>query len=51
MEKFEVELENLTDKEKKTFLHLVKKSKKHCRKCMNEIYYSICPNGNIVSSV
>lgn len=27
MEKFEVELENLTDKEKKTFLHLVKKRK------------------------
>lgn len=28
MEEFKVELENLTDKEKKTFLHLVKKSKK-----------------------
>lgn len=51
MGEFKVELENLTDKEKKTFLELVKKCKKHCRKCMNEIYYSIRPNGNIVSSV
>lgn len=51
MEEFKVELENLTDKEKKTFLHLVKKSKKSRKRHMNEIYYSICPNGNIVSSV
>lgn len=51
MEEFEVELENLTDEEKKTFLKLVKKGKKHCRKCINGIYYSIRPNGNIVSSV
>lgn len=51
MEEFKVELENLTDKEKKTFLKLVKKSKKHRRKCMNEIYYSIAEDGNIVGSV
>ena len=51
MKEFKVELENLTDEEKKTFLKLVKKSKKYGRKCMNEIYYSIRPNGNIVSSV
>lgn len=51
MEEFKVELENLTDKEKKTFLHLVEKSKKSCKRHMNEIYYSICPNGNIVSSI
>lgn len=51
MEEFKVELENLTDKEKKTFLHLVKKSKKSRKRHINEIYYSICPNGNIVSSV
>lgn len=51
MEEFKVELENLTDKEKKTFLHLVKKSKKSRKRHMNEIYYSICPNGNIVSSI
>lgn len=51
MEEFKVELENLTDKEKKTFLHLVEKSKKSRKRHMNEIYYSICPNGNIVSSV
>lgn len=51
MEEFKVELENLTDKEKKTFLHLVKKSKKSRRKHMNEIYYSIAEDGNIVGSV
>ena len=51
MEEFKVELENLTDKEKKTFLHLVEKSKKSRKRHMNEIYYSICPNGNIVSSI
>lgn len=51
MEEFKVELENLTDEEKKTFLHLVKKSKKSRKRHMNEIYYSICPNGNIVSSI
>lgn len=51
MEEFKVKLENLTDKEKKTFLHLVEKSKKSRKRHMNEIYYSICPNGNIVSSV
>lgn len=51
MEEFKVELENLTDKEKKTFLHLVKKSKKSRRKYMNEIYYSIAEDGNIVGSV
>lgn len=51
MEEFKVELENLTDKEKKTFLHLVEKSKKSRKRHMNKIYYSICPNGNIVSSV
>lgn len=51
MEEFKVELENLTDKEKKTFLHLVKKSKKSHRKHMNEIYYSIAEDGNIVGSV
>lgn len=51
MEEFKVELENLTDKEKKTFLHLVEKSKKSRKRHMNEIYYSIRPNGNIVSSV
>lgn len=51
MEEFKVELENLTDKEKKTFLHLVKKSKKSRRKHINEIYYSIAEDGNIVGSV
>lgn len=51
MEEFKVELENLTDKEKKTFLHLVKKSKKSRRKHMNEIYYSIAEDGTIVGSV
>lgn len=51
MEKFKVKLENLTDEEKKTFLHLVKKSKKSRRKHMNEIYYSIAEDGNIVGSV
>lgn len=51
MEEFKVELENLTDKEKKTFLHLVEKSKKSRKRHMNEIYYSIRPNGNIVSSI
>ena len=51
MEEFKIELENLTDKEKKTFLHLVKKSEKSRKRHMNEIYYSICPNGNIVSSI
>ena len=51
MKKFEVELENLTEKEKKTFLELVKKSKKRCRKCVTEIYYSIAEDGNIVGSV
>lgn len=51
MEEFKVELENLTDKEKKTFLHLVKKSKKSHRKHINEIYYSIAEDGNIVGSV
>lgn len=51
MEEFKVELENLTDEEKKTFLHLVKKSKKSRKRHMNEIFYSICPSGNIVSSI
>lgn len=51
MEEFKVELENLTDKEKKIFLHLVKKSKKSRRKHINEIYYSIAEDGNIVGSV
>lgn len=42
MEEFKVELENLTDKEKKTFLHLVKKSKKKSQKTYERNILQYC---------